>query len=98
LNLRGVVSQRLLPRRDGPGRVAALEIMVATPTIQKLIREGEVTKLYSTIEEGATEGMQSFNQVIYRFVQSGTIHLEDAMEASSRPEELQLRLKMEGLI
>ncbi|MBI4862104.1 MAG: type IV pilus twitching motility protein PilT [Candidatus Riflebacteria bacterium] len=98
LNLSGVISQRLIPRRDGGGRVAALEIMTATPTVRKLIREGQVPKLYPTIEEGTNDGMQSFNQVIYRFFADGLITHEEALAASSRPEELQLRLKVEGLV
>ena len=97
LNLTGVISQRLIPKRDG-GRVAALEIMLATPTVKKLIREGQVPKLYPAIEEGVSEGMQSFNQVIHRLVADGQIDLDEAMQASSRPDELNLKLKMDGLI
>jgi twitching motility protein PilT len=98
LNLAGVISQRLIPRRDGHGRVAALEVMVSTPTIKKLLREGKVPALYQAIEEGGTDGMQSFNQVIHRLFADGLIDLDEALAASSRPEELQLKLKMEGLV
>ena len=97
LNLTAVISQRLIPKRDG-GRVAALEIMISTPTVKKLIREGSVPKLYSAIEEGVSEGMQSFNQVIHRLVADAQIDLDEAIAASSRPEELHLKLKMDGLI
>jgi twitching motility protein PilT len=97
LNLTGIISQRLIPTRN-QGRVAALEIMVSTPTVRKHIREGAVPKLYQSIEEGGSDGMQSFNQVIHRLFADGLIDLDEAMSASSRPEELNLKLKMEGLI
>ncbi|MBI3892020.1 MAG: PilT/PilU family type 4a pilus ATPase [Candidatus Wallbacteria bacterium] len=98
LNLQGVVSQRLIPTKDGKGRVAALEIMVSTPSVKKHLLEGSIAALYKDIEDGATEGMQSFNQVLGRLFADGKISLEEALNAASRPDELRLRMKMEGLI
>ncbi|MDD2715681.1 MAG: type IV pilus twitching motility protein PilT [Candidatus Wallbacteria bacterium] len=93
LNLQGVVSQRLLPKKDGTGRVAALEILVATPTVRKIIAEGEVTKLYKVISEGELEGMQTFNQALLKFLQQDLITEEEAFRAATRPEELKLALQ-----
>ena len=98
LNLQGVISQRLIPTRDGTGRAAALEIMVSTPSVRKHLLEGSIAALYRDIEEGETEGMQSFNQVLKRLFAEERISLEEALNAASRPDELRLKLKMEGLI
>jgi len=98
LNIQGVLSQRLLRKSDGKGRVAAIEIMLGTPTVRKLIREGRVPALYEVIEEGRSDGMQSFNQVIYDLFADELIDLDVALSASSRPDELRLKLKMDGLI
>ncbi|MBI2944367.1 MAG: PilT/PilU family type 4a pilus ATPase [Candidatus Wallbacteria bacterium] len=98
LNLQGVISQRLIPTKDGKGRVAALEIMVSTPSVKKHLLEGAIGGLYKDIEDGGTEGMQSFNQVLGRLFADGKISIEEALNAASRPDELKLRMKMEGLI
>ncbi|MBI4871186.1 MAG: PilT/PilU family type 4a pilus ATPase [Candidatus Riflebacteria bacterium] len=98
LNLAGVISQRLIPTKDGKGRVAALEIMVSTPSVRKHLLEGSIAALYKDIEDGGTEGMQSFNQVLAALFTEGRISLESALTAASRPDELKLKLKMEGLI
>ena len=97
LNLRAVISQRLLPRADGKGRAAALEILVSTPAIRKQILEGELKKIYGSIQDGATEGMQTFNQVLQRFVEERVITREAALVAASRRDELELSLKMSGI-
>lgn len=97
LNLRGVISQRLLPKAEGGGRVAALEIMRSTPTVRKLILEGEIKKLYAAIQDGATEGMQTFNGVMQALVEGGAVTRAAALEAASRPDELELQLKMAGV-
>jgi len=94
LNLKGVISQRLIPKKEG-GRVAALEVMTATPIVRKCIAEGETVKLYNIISEGATEGMQTFNQALKKLLEDGVISEKDAYEASSRPEELKLSMTME---
>ena len=72
--------------------------MTSTPLIRKLVREGDLSRIAQLIEDGGTEGMQSFNQVIYGLFRSGAIYLEDALEAASNPDELRLRLKVDGLI
>lgn len=97
LNLKGVISQRLIKTRDGKGRVAAQEILISTPRVRKLLLEGAVGGLYKVMEEGELEGMQSFNQVLCKLFAEGKITLEGAIDAASRPDELMLKIKMEGL-
>ena len=95
-NLQAVISQRLL-KRPGGGRLAALEIMLSTPTVKKQILENELKKLYNTIKEGTTEGMQTFNQVLFKYVEDNLITKEDALAAANRPEELMLELRTSGI-
>ncbi|MDD5089283.1 MAG: type IV pilus twitching motility protein PilT [Candidatus Wallbacteria bacterium] len=94
LNLKAVISQRLVPKKDGQGRVAALEIMIITPILRKIIAEGEVNKIYKVISEGELEGMQTFNQALKKFLDQDLITLEEAFKAATRPEELKLALQM----
>jgi twitching motility protein PilT len=77
--LKGVVCQKLLPRADGTGRVAAIETMVATPTIQKLVEEGRASQLYSAIAEGNFWGMQTMNQCLQKYFKAGLITEEEAI-------------------
>ena len=95
-NLKAVISQRLPKLPDG-GRLAALEIMISTPTVKKQILENELNKLYGTIKEGGTEGMQTFNQVLFKYVEQGKIPKDEALAAANRPEELLLELRTNGL-
>lgn len=76
--LLGIVSQTLLPRAQGRGRVVATEVMVNTPGVANLIREGDVAQLYSAMEAGAAHGMHTLDQDLRRLLQSGEISLTDA--------------------
>jgi twitching motility protein PilT len=76
--LRGVVSQKLLPRADGTGRVGAIEVMVVTPTISKLLEEGRSGGLYGAIAEGNFWGMQTMNQCLLKYYKAGLINEEEA--------------------
>jgi twitching motility protein PilT len=80
-SLNAVISQVLCKRKDGAGRVAAYEVMVGTPAVRNLIREGKVAQLYSTIQTGRAVGMQTLDQSLAALVQQGLI---DAAEASSK--------------
>ncbi|MCI0651060.1 MAG: type IV pilus twitching motility protein PilT [Planctomycetes bacterium] len=93
LVLQGVVSQRLLPRKHGRGRVPALEMMIASPTIRDLLQAGRTPELYTAIKEGDYFGCQTFNQSLKKLYQSDEIALEDAMAAADYPDELKLELK-----
>ena len=78
-SLQGVISQALIPRADALGRVAALEIMVVTPTVRKYIEEGRASEVDTAIEEGAHWGMQTKNQALLNLYAEGTISEEEAM-------------------
>ncbi len=87
--LQGVMTQLLLPRADGPGRVVALEVMIPNAAIRNLIREDKVHQIYSQIQIGqGKSGMQTMNQSLYSLYQRRLITLEDAIAYSSDPTEL----------
>lgn len=92
-SLRGVISQKLLPRVDTEGRVAAVEIMIATPTIAKLIEEGRAGNLYSAIQEGNFWGMQTMNQCLIKYFRAGIIGEDDALNAAGNATELKQLLR-----
>ncbi len=87
--LEGVVSQLLIPRAGGPGRVLALEVMVPNAAIRNLIREDKVHQIYSQMQVGQLKhGMQTLNQSLYALLSRRLIGLEEAMGRSSDPDEL----------
>lgn len=97
-SLRGVISQVLVPRRDAAGRIAALEVMVATPTIAKLIEEGRPSEAYQFIEEGAHFGMQTKNQALLKHYQAGKVSGEHALfYAGNYTEMRQMLRRIDGL-
>jgi len=91
--LKGVISLRLVLTKDGIGRVPACEVMVLTPTISRLIREGKIWEIPQFIEDGALFGMQSFNQSLIKLVREGKITEEEATLASDNRDEFTLALK-----
>ncbi len=93
LCLAGVISQRLMPKKQGKGRVPALEIMINNPTVRELLMKGMTPDLYGAIKDGDYFGCQTFNQSIKKLYQSDCISLDDAMAASDYPEELRLELR-----
>jgi twitching motility protein PilT len=78
-SLRGIISQKLVPKVDGNGRVCAVEIMIATPTVSKLVEEGRSSQLPFAIAEGSFWGMQTMNQALVKFHKQGVITEEDAI-------------------
>jgi twitching motility protein PilT len=87
--LEGVLTQNLMPRSGGPGRVLAIEIMVPNPAIRNLIREDKVHQVYSQMQIGQTKfGMQTFNQSLASLVQRRLITVDEALGRSSDPDEL----------
>jgi twitching motility protein PilT len=94
--LKGVVSQALLPKADGVGRVAAREIMVVTPAIANLIREGKTHQIYSAIETGAKFGMINLDRALVQLVQQGLVTQEDAVAKAHNPEYVRTGGKMGG--
>ncbi|OGU02615.1 MAG: type IV pili twitching motility protein PilT, partial [Gemmatimonadetes bacterium RBG_16_66_8] len=94
-SLHAVLSQRLLPRSDGKGRAAALEVMIVTPTIRDLIRDrNRVSEIKDYIEEGRDQyGMQSFDQHLMDLVDDGSVTFETARAAASNPADFELKLR-----
>ncbi len=89
LVLEAVLSQTLVPRSDGHGRVAAVEVMLANYAIRNLIREKKVHQIPGVIENSSQEGMVTLDQALAELVSKGEIALEDALLRAQRPEELQ---------
>jgi twitching motility protein PilT len=94
LVLEGIVCQALLPKAGGKGRVAALEILVATPAIRNLIRDDKIHQIYGTMQAGQEKlGMQTMNQSLARLVERRTITRETAVSCSSNRDELFMLLE-----
>lgn len=86
--LNAVVTQQLLPKADGTGRIAALEIMIGTDAVGNMIRENKVHQIDSLIQTGMRDGMLSLNFSLAQLVRSGTVSIEIAEKFSSDPDEL----------
>jgi len=94
-----VVSQRLLKRADGQGRLAVHEIMINTPTVQKLIEDDKIAALGRAIEDSSSfYKMQSLNQALLRQVKAKTITADEALAASRNPNDLKIQLQTQGLM
>ena len=91
--LKAVVSQRLLPHASGVGRVPAVEVLVVTPLVKKMIEDNNLSEIVNLMKGGHFYGMQTFNQALIKLFQSGEIKLEDALNAASNPEELMLAVR-----
>ncbi len=96
LNLLGILSQRLVPRRDGQGLVVAVEMMLATPHIRDLLKKGNVGGVRTAIQAGVQEGMQTFDQAVYALIQDGVVDTEIGMQYADSPNDVRLRLR--GLV
>jgi twitching motility protein PilU len=96
LNLRAIISQRLIPSVDGK-RVAALEILMDTPRIRDLIKKGEVDILKEAMEQGIQEGCQTFDQALFSLYKDGKISLEQALANADSTNNLRLKIKLAGL-
>jgi twitching motility protein PilT len=92
-SLRAIICQKLIPRSDGKGRVAALEIMICTPTVSKAIEDGAFSDLYHHINEGGFWGMQTMNQSLLRYVKAGIISEQVAMTNAGVPSELKQMMR-----
>jgi twitching motility protein PilT len=88
VSLQGIVTQQLLPTADGQGRVCATEILVPTPAIRNLIREGKTHQIYSALQTGGAHGMQTMDAALADLVRRNKISRELAEARSSSPEEL----------
>jgi len=93
--IQGIVTQQLLERRDGKGRIVAVEVLVPTPAVRNLIREGKTHQIYTTMQTGTKHGMQTMDSTLADLVRRGLITKELADRRSSNPEDLR-RLLVSG--
>ena len=96
LNIKAMVSQRLIPRQSGHGRIAAMEIMLQSPLISDLIFKGEVVRIKEIMAKSTRMGMQTFDQDLFTLYERGTISYEEAMRNADSKNELRLRIKLES--
>jgi twitching motility protein PilU len=96
LNTKAFISQRLVPRESGVGRVAAMEIMLNTPLVADLIFKGEVGQIKEIMAKSTRLGMQTFDQALFHLYEEGVISYEEAMRNADSKNELRLRVKLES--
>ncbi|MDP3798275.1 MAG: PilT/PilU family type 4a pilus ATPase [Polaromonas sp.] len=94
LNLRAMISQRLVPKQDGKGRFAAVEVMLNSPLISDLIFKGEVTEIKEIMKKSRNLGMQTFDQALYDAFESHFITYEDALRNADSVNDLRLQIKL----
>ena len=96
LNLKAVLSQRLLRRRNGAGRVAAIEVLLNSPLISDLIRKGEVHEIKGVMQRSNELGMKTFDQALFDLYEADLITYDEALRNADSVNELRLRIKLEG--
>src|SRR5579863_8495678 len=96
LNIRALISQRLIPREATTGRIAAMEIMLNSPLIQDLIFRGEVAKIKEVMARSTRLGMKTFDQALFELYEQGYVSYEDALRNADSKNELRLRVKLES--
>ncbi|HTO47316.1 MAG TPA: PilT/PilU family type 4a pilus ATPase, partial [Burkholderiales bacterium] len=94
LNLKGMISQRLIPRREGKGRVAAVEIMLNSPLIADLIFKGDVHEIKEIMKRSKELGMQTFDMHLFEMYDNGVISYEDALRNADSVNDLRLAIKL----
>ncbi len=96
LNMRALVAQRLIPKKSGSGRVAAIEIMLNSPLISDLIFKGNVHEIKEIMKKSSELGMQTFDMALFELYESGVISYEDALRNADSVNELRLQIKLNG--
>ena len=96
LNIRSMVSQRLVPREKSEGRIAAVEILIGTPLVSDLIFRGEVAKIKEVMARSNRLGMKTFDQALFELFEAGTISYEEGLRNADSKNELRLRIKLES--
>nr|WP_316643504.1 PilT/PilU family type 4a pilus ATPase [uncultured Roseateles sp.] len=94
LNLKSLVSQRLLPRQEGKGRVAAVEVLINSPLISDLIFKGEVGEIKEIMKRSREMGMQTFDQALFDLYEGGLVSYEDALRNADSVNDLRLQIKL----
>ena len=96
LNIKALISQRLIPRADGTGRAAAIEILLNSPLIADLIFKGEVNEIKGVMSRSRELGMETFDGALFKMYESGTISYEEALKNADSVNDLRLRIKLES--
>lgn len=96
LNLKAVISQRLVPKADGAGRVPAVEVLINTPLMADLIFKGKIPEMKELISKSNELGMQTFDQSLFNLFEDGLITYEDALRSADSVNDLRLRIKLES--
>jgi len=94
LNLRSMISQRLVPRENGKGRVAVVEVLLNTPLIADLVFKGEVSEIKEIMKKSRNLGMQTFDQALYDAYEDNVISYEDALRNADSVNDLRLQIKL----
>jgi twitching motility protein PilU len=98
LNIRAMVSQRLIPREAGKGRIAAMEVMLNTPLIADLIFRGEVSAIKEIMAKSTRLGMKTFDQALFELYENRVIAYEEALRNADSKNEVRLRIKLESSV
>ncbi|MEE9332848.1 MAG: PilT/PilU family type 4a pilus ATPase [Granulosicoccaceae bacterium] len=96
LNIKALISQRLLPTPSGKGRRAAIEVLLNTPLMSDLIMKGEVHEIKALMSKSADQGMQTFDHALFKLLNTNAITIEEAMRNADSVNDLRLRIKLEG--
>ena len=96
LNLRAIICQTLLPRKDGQGRVVAVEILLNTPLVADLIFKGEITQIKDVMNRSREQGMQTFDQALFDLYEAGYVSYEDALRHADSINDLRIKIKLES--
>ncbi|MDE2452324.1 MAG: PilT/PilU family type 4a pilus ATPase [Burkholderiales bacterium] len=96
LNLKALVSQRLMPRQEGRGRIAAVEILLNTPLVSDMIFKGNVHEIKEVMARSRELGMQTFDQALFILHEAGAISYEEALKNADSVNDLRLKIKLEG--
>jgi twitching motility protein PilU len=96
LNLRALVAQRLIPKKEGNGRMAAIEVMLNSPLISDLIFKGNVHEIKEIMKKSRELGMQTFDMALFELYENGLISYEDALRNADSMNELRLQIKLHG--
>ena len=96
LNLKAVISQRLIPLREGKGRAAAVEVLLNSPLISDLIFKGEIHEIKEIMKKSRELGMQTFDQALFDLYEAGRISYEDALRFADSTNEVRLNIKLHG--
>lgn len=96
LNLRGMIAQQLVPTRDGKSRRAAIEVLINTPLVSDLIRKGDVHLIKELMSKSTEQGMQTFDQALFRLFKEGSINQEQALSHADSRNDLRLMIKLDS--